>query len=83
MGLSITTAEAIVREHMFKPIRGDVFTIGRQTMFFSPETAFDIIKVCGAPWPEGIKISDLALENRTINVSHTGNNIRDDAFLAY
>lgn len=39
MGISPSDAKAIIREHAYRPITGDVVVLGRQTMFFTPADA--------------------------------------------
>lgn len=44
MGIAPYLAEAIVREHKFRPIKGDVLLLGRQTFLFTPEQAVAMIR---------------------------------------
>jgi hypothetical protein len=37
MGLGNGALDLILREHSYKPIRGDVLFVGRQTLYFTPE----------------------------------------------
>lgn len=67
MGISVMNATALVREHRYKPIAGDVFMIGRQTMFFSPETAIAIMKQVGVPTTAAPE--DLPFEDKTTHSS--------------
>jgi hypothetical protein len=43
MGLSSHMVEAIMREHVYRPIEGDVLLIGRQTVYMSPKAAFQMM----------------------------------------
>src|SRR5262245_37054452 len=52
MGIELRVAEAIVGEHAWRPIAGDVFLLGRQTMHFTPAEAMDAIAATGLPIPE-------------------------------
>ena len=36
MGIGRQIAEALIREHSFKPLCGDVLLMGRQTIYYSP-----------------------------------------------
>ncbi|CAO3411679.1 hypothetical protein [Azospirillum largimobile] len=79
MGLSITMAEMIVREHRFRPITGDVITIGRQTVFFDAETALRILKGCGMDI-SGLSTDSFELEDRTIQTGQGVGLITADSF---
>lgn len=37
MGINVTLVECLVREGAFRPITGDILTVGRQTIYFTPE----------------------------------------------
>ena len=79
MGIGISYAEMLVREHAHKPFRGRVLTIGRQTMWFSPETALFILRSNGIPC-EGVTAESLEVEKDTLNVKEGAICIKDDAF---
>lgn len=51
MGIERNVALAVIREHAYRPIMGDVLLIGRQTMFFSPQDAMGMLKECGLEVP--------------------------------
>jgi hypothetical protein len=36
MGIGADLVEPLIREHVYKPITGDVLTIGRQSVYFTP-----------------------------------------------
>jgi hypothetical protein len=78
MGIAPYLAEAIIREHRFRPITGDVLLLGRQTMQFSPEDAAAMIRAEGLV-PAPLAPDDDLLERRTV-AAHGKRYIRDDAF---
>jgi hypothetical protein len=47
MGIGYHMVEALIRESQHKPIRGDVVLIGRQTVYFSPESILDLLNQHG------------------------------------
>jgi hypothetical protein len=44
MGLSSQVARIILREHRFRPITGKLLSIGKQTIFITPEQALALIQ---------------------------------------
>jgi hypothetical protein len=78
MGIAPYLAEAIIREHRFRPITGDVLLLGRQTMQFSPEDAAAMIRAEGLV-PAPLAPDDDLLDRRTV-AAHGKRYIRDDAF---
>lgn len=58
MGIAPYVARAIVREHAYKPIRGTVLCLGRQTMFFTPADALDMLAECGLVAAEADLVAD-------------------------
>jgi hypothetical protein len=64
MGLAPIFAEGIVREHLYRPLTGDVIAIGRQTMFFSPHKALQLVRAAGAPVPD-VDPTSLATDTET------------------
>jgi SAM-dependent methyltransferase len=78
MGIAPYLAEAIVREHQFRPIIGDVLLLGRQTMRLSPEHAADILRAQGLD-PAAPAPGDDAIDRRT-RAAQRQRYIRDDAF---
>lgn len=48
MGISPFYAEAIIREHLYRPLTGTVIAIGRQTMLFTPKEAVGLFQKVGA-----------------------------------
>lgn len=49
MGLGRHMVEAIIREHRYRPITGDVMTVGRQTVYYTPEQLLDLLRNHGMP----------------------------------
>lgn len=61
MGIEFRVANVIVREHAYRPITGDVYLMGRQTMYFSPLVAKDMVLDAGLILP----VVDFQPESRT------------------
>lgn len=47
MGMGRHLIEAVVREHLNRPIAGDVLLIGRQTTYLSPDNLIKVMNECG------------------------------------
>jgi hypothetical protein len=71
-------AEAIIREHKYRAIRGDVLLLGRQTMQFTPQYAADMIKAVGLV-PATLPDDDSVIDGQTWRAEGQ-RFIRDDAF---
>jgi hypothetical protein len=78
MGIAPYLAEAIIREHKFRPIRGDVLLLGRQTFRFSPTYAANMVRGLGLE-PADIPLDDTAIDRQTW-ASEGESFIRDDVF---
>jgi hypothetical protein len=78
MGIAPYVAEAIVREHKYRAIRGDVMLLGRQTMQYSPQYAVDMIKAVGLV-PAGLPDDESVIDRQTSRAEGQ-RFIRDDAF---
>jgi len=65
MGLANYMVDALVREHVYKPIAGDVLLIGRQTVYMSPEEVLDLLRSHGVV--PAIAGSDIELDRDTLN----------------
>ncbi|HLI10770.1 MAG TPA: hypothetical protein VKY65_04145 [Alphaproteobacteria bacterium] len=78
MGIASYIAEAIIREHKFKPITGTVLLLGRQTMFFSPEKALALLRTHGIAVPD-VRPEDIEIDRQTLQ-SGEGPFILDEAF---
>ncbi|MBK8476484.1 MAG: hypothetical protein IPL39_09205 [Opitutaceae bacterium] len=64
MGLTRQIARAMLREHRFQPITGRVLTIGRQTIYLTPEELLKLLDEEGiAPRPD----SPLTLDTQTVH----------------
>ena len=78
MAIAPYVAEAIIREHKYRAIRGDVLLLGRQTMHFSPQHAADMVSAAGLV-PAALSDDDSIIDRRTWRAE--GHRcIRDDAF---
>jgi len=66
MGLAPYVIDAIVREHAYRPIAGDVLLIGRQTIYATADEAIDILR-SHAVTP-AIDAKDVALDRGTLNL---------------
>ena len=64
MGLGNSLVEAIVRERKYRPIRGDVVVIGRQTVYFTPKDILAMLTQHGIS-VEGISPSSIELDRST------------------
>ena len=65
MGLAPQVVEAIVREHAYRPIVGDVLLIGRQTVYMTPEHLIGMVRSHGLS--PAIDPMDVALDRDTVN----------------
>jgi hypothetical protein len=78
MGIAPYVAEAIIREHKYRRIDGDVLLLGRQSMLFSPADAIAMIRGNGLT-PANVAIDDSLLDTRTRSAQGRAF-IRDAAF---
>lgn len=78
MGIAPHIAQAIIREHRFRRIDGDVLLLGRQTMQFSANDAVALVESEGLR-PVELAPADATTDRRTI-ASQGQSYIRDDAF---
>ena len=76
MAIPPNVAEAIIRKHKFRAIRGDVLLLGRQTMQFTPQHVGDMIRAVGLV-PAALPDDDSVIDRQTRGRSRF---IRDDAF---
>lgn len=76
MGIASYIAEAILREHKFKPITGAVLSLGRQTMLFSPNDAVAMMRQLGI---EPAPLTEPVIDQQTL-AAQGKVYIRDDAF---
>jgi SAM-dependent methyltransferase len=78
MGLSRQMVDAIVREHTYSPIAGDVLLIGRQTVYLSPREALEIVADHGMS-AGNIKVADIEIDHNTVRRREGGETISDAA----
>lgn len=64
MGLDRLFIEGLMREHLHRPISGNVVLIGRQTIFLSPDELLELLAANGLRTP-GMKTTDIALDDDT------------------
>jgi len=67
MGMGKHLIEAVVREHLHKPIAGDVLLIGRQTVYLSPDELVLTIREQGVSLqvePSSIEVDQTTLDRR-------------------
>ena len=67
MGMGKHLIEAVVREHLHKPITGDVLLIGRQTVYLSPDELVRTIREHGVSLqvdPGSIEVDQTTLDRR-------------------
>src|SRR5260370_38813339 len=67
MGMGKHLIEAVVREHLHKPIAGDVLLIGRQTVYLSPDELVQTIREHGVSLqvdPSSIEADQTTLDRR-------------------
>lgn len=76
MGISVCMAHSLLREHAYKPIRGDVLLLGRQTMYFSPEKAIEMMMDTGTLVGD---TSHIEIDSTTVQ-SKDDRYLRDDEF---
>jgi SAM-dependent methyltransferase len=77
MGLGASTVEAIVREHSHKPIQGNVLTIGRQTIYLSPQQYVGILREHGVT-PTKDQLEKTTIDRQTISRRTIGNTAEKD-----
>ena len=64
MGLGYEMVEAMVREHRYKPIRGEVVMIGKQTIYLTPPQLLALLSEHGID-VTNIAPQSIALDNQT------------------
>ena len=75
MGMMRQIAHFILKEHVFKPIGGDVLTIGKQKVSLTPEQAFQLLAREGV---EPASIQEIELDGSTLG--NTRMTITDKTF---
>src|SRR6202030_4587397 len=66
MGIGPAIVTALIREHLYKPIRGDVQIIGRQTVYFTPRDIIDLFAANGVD-TAGVDVDAIELDRRTVD----------------
>ena len=81
MSICRPLAEMILREHLYRPIRGKLLLIGRQTVQLSRREAFDIMREFGID-TGGVGIDDLEVDRQTVRAGQQqdAEYITDDSF---
>ncbi len=81
MGIARTLAEMIMREHLYRPIRGKLLLIGRQTVQLSRQQAMDMAHEFGVDTGD-IGIDDLEVDRQTVAAGQHQDEeyITDDSF---
>jgi SAM-dependent methyltransferase len=64
----IPFTEAVIREHIYRPIVGDVLMIGRQTVYHTPEQILDLFHRHGVDTGE-LAPGDIEIDRNTLNRS--------------
>jgi SAM-dependent methyltransferase len=68
MGLNRHHIEMLAREHLYRPLRGDVLTIGRQSVYLSPDELIETLRGIGVD-VTGIDLATVELDRSTLNRS--------------
>jgi SAM-dependent methyltransferase len=66
MGIGPAIVKALIREHRYKPIRGDVQIIGRQTVYFAPQDIIDLFAANGIN-TAGVDVNAIELDRKSVN----------------
>lgn len=81
MGLGYEMVEALLREHAYKPLTGNVVTIGKQTIYFQPHELIALMREHGHTpevGPEDIQVDSSTVGRRS---SHAGLDLISDSAL--
>lgn len=78
MGFGGTVAATVCMEHKRRPVNR-ICSFGRQTLFFTPEAALNMVRYYGVLQRPEIKVEDIPVDDVT-TASTGGKYIRDDAF---
>jgi len=66
MGLGFPIVDALVREHKYRPLAGNVVLIGRQTVYFSPAEVLALLNEHGVD-VHGATERDIEIDRSTLN----------------
>ena len=83
MGLLYHNVEALVREHLYRPIGGNELMVGRQTVYFTPCEILKFLRRSGI-YPEAFEEADLDMDRSTqarLSGTENKNFITDAALL--
>ena len=79
MGIGSDFAEAIITEHTFRPITGDVLTVGRQTVYLTVAETIEMMRDHNVP--VAVPADHIGLNQSTVNRLSEAELISDAAFL--
>jgi hypothetical protein len=66
MGIGPPIVGALIREHHYKPIRGDVQIIGRQTVYFTPQRILELF-AANCIDTAGVDVNAIELDRSTVD----------------
>ncbi len=66
MGIGYNVVEGLIRESKYRPFRGDVMLIGRQTVYFTPSSILELLRTNGID-VKGLKEDGIELDRNTID----------------
>jgi hypothetical protein len=66
MGLTFPIVDTLIREHVYRPLTGDVLLIGRQTIYFTPAAILDLLREHGIE-VAGITEGEIEIDHSTVN----------------
>jgi SAM-dependent methyltransferase len=78
MGLSCASAEMIIQEHLYRPIKGKVLLIGRQNTDITPQAWINLLQLYGLSPRVPIVLEERgSLEHKTVGISDDLDRIAD------
>lgn len=82
MGMGWHLIEALIRESVYRPLKGDVVLIGRQTVYFTPENILNLMRAHGVD-TGGARDADIEIDRTTIGrrEEFTGHDLITDSAL--
>lgn len=83
MGIGIDMMEMILREHTYKPIKGDVLMIGRQTVYLTPDELLTTLDAFGIE-TDGTTAESIEIDQQTLSRKFNKNSdlITDDTLFS-